>query len=202
MTRPRRPRAPMTGTATASSWARARAAWCWRIPEHAKARGAQNLCRNDRLWHVGRRLSHHRAGRGRRRRLPLHAGGDQAGGTRRRDIDYVNAHGTSTMADGIELARGRAAVRRRRAGKISMSSTKSSIGHLLGAAGAVEAIFCMLAMRDGRSRRRPSISKIPQSRRGSTSCRTRRDRAEIDIVLSNSFGFGGTNASLIMRRFV
>ena len=63
------------------------------------------------------------------------------------DIDYINAHGTSTMADTIELA----AVERvvgNAAGKISMSSTKSSIGHLLGAAGAVEAIFCILAMRD------------------------------------------------------
>ena len=84
---------------------------------------------------------------GRRRRVSLHECCDQARGDAPGDIDYINAHGTSTMADTIELA----AVERvvgNAAGKISMSSTKSSIGHLLGAAGAVEAIFCILAMRD------------------------------------------------------
>ncbi len=114
------------------------------------------------------------------------------------DIDYVNAHGTSTMADEIELH----AVERllgNAAAKVSMSSTKSAIGHLLGAAGAVEAIFSILAIRDGiapptLNLDNPSVETaidlVPHAAR----------RRDIDVALSNSFGFGGTNASLIFRR--
>jgi 3-oxoacyl-[acyl-carrier-protein] synthase II len=115
------------------------------------------------------------------------------------DIDYINAHGTSTpMGDEIELA----AVERlfgNAAGKVSMSSTKSAIGHLLGAAGAVEAIFSALAIRDNLAPPtlnldNPSvvtaIDLVPHRAR----------RRTIDTVLSNSFGFGGTNASLVLRR--
>src|SRR5436853_6258539 len=114
------------------------------------------------------------------------------------EIDYINAHGTSTMADRIELA----AVERvfvNSAGKISMSSTKSCIGHLLGAAGAVEAIFSILAIRD---RVAPPTSNLDES-----SVETAIDlvphkprQRDIDVVLSNSFGFGGTSASLVVRR--
>ena len=115
------------------------------------------------------------------------------------DIQYVNAHGTSTMGDEIELA----AVERlfgNSAGKLAMSSTKSAIGHLLGAAGAVEAIFGVLAIRDNiapptLNLDNPSVSTaidlVPHEAQ----------RREIDTVLSNSFGFGGTNASLILQRF-
>jgi len=111
------------------------------------------------------------------------------------DIDYVNAHGTSTMADGIELG----AVERllgNAAAKVSMSSTKSSIGHLLGAAGAVEAIFCILAMRDGIvpptiNLDNPSVETqidlVPHTAR----------KRDVHVTMSNSFGFGGTNACLI-----
>ncbi len=115
------------------------------------------------------------------------------------EIDYINAHGTSTpVGDEIELN----AVQRligEDAGHISMSSTKSSIGHLLGAAGAVEAIFSILAMRDRVAPptinlENPSVNArvdlVPHKARG----------REIDVVLSNSFGFGGTNASLVFRR--
>lgn len=115
------------------------------------------------------------------------------------DIDYINAHGTSTMADTIELA----AVERvvgSHASKISMSSTKSSIGHLLGAAGAAEAIFSLLAIRDNiapatinldNQQRETEIDLVPNKPR----------ERRIDTALSNSFGFGGTNASLIFRRY-
>ncbi len=115
------------------------------------------------------------------------------------DIDYINAHGTSTpLGDEIELA----AIHRLLGGganALSMSSTKSAIGHLLGAAGAVEAIFSVLAIRDrivpptlnlDRPCVETSIDLVPHKARS----------RDVDIVMSNSFGFGGTNASLIFRR--
>lgn len=115
------------------------------------------------------------------------------------DVDYINAHGTSTMADTIELG----AVERLvgdAASKISMSSTKSSIGHLLGAAGAAEAIFSVLAIRDNiapptinldNPQRETAIDLVPHKPR----------ERRIDVALSNSFGFGGTNASLVFSRY-
>jgi 3-oxoacyl-[acyl-carrier-protein] synthase II len=115
------------------------------------------------------------------------------------EIDYVNAHGTSTpLGDELELK----AVERivgNAAGKLSMSSTKSAIGHLLGAAGAVEAIFSLLAMRDGivpptinldNPSVETAIDLVPKVAK----------RKEVNVALSNSFGFGGTNASLVFRR--
>ncbi len=115
------------------------------------------------------------------------------------EIDYVNAHGTSTpLGDEIELG----AVERvmgNAAGGLTMSSTKSAVGHLLGAAGAVEAIFCLLAIRDNvapptLNLENPSVDTpidlVPLQAKEKT----------IDTALSNSFGFGGTNASLVFRR--
>ncbi|OYW55672.1 MAG: beta-ketoacyl-[acyl-carrier-protein] synthase II [Rhodobacterales bacterium 32-66-7] len=114
------------------------------------------------------------------------------------DLHYINAHGTSTMADTIELG----AVERllgNGAGGVTMSSTKSSIGHLLGAAGAVEAIFCILALRD-------QIAP-PTINLDNPAVEPRLDLApnmavkrQIDVALSNSFGFGGTNASLVVGK--
>ncbi|MFE1600170.1 beta-ketoacyl-ACP synthase II [Methylobacterium sp. ID0610] len=114
------------------------------------------------------------------------------------DIDYINAHGTSTpLGDELELK----AVERLlgEARGVSMSSTKSATGHLLGAAGAIEAIFSVLAIRDqvvpptlnlDNPSVETAIDLVPHEAR----------RRKVDVVLSNSFGFGGTNASLIMRR--
>ena len=114
------------------------------------------------------------------------------------DIDYINAHGTSTMADTIELG----AVERLMgdaAGQATMSSTKSSIGHLLGAAGAVEAIFCILALRDQVAP--PTINlDTPAITPKLDLAPNRAVRRRIDVALSNSFGFGGTNASLIVGK--
>ena len=114
------------------------------------------------------------------------------------EIDYINAHGTSTpMGDEIELS----AIERLfgdAASSLTMSSTKSAIGHLLGAAGAVETIFSLLAMRDNiapptLNLDNPSVETVidlvPHKAK----------ECEINTVLSNSFGFGGTNASLIFR---
>src|SRR5690606_34273535 len=115
------------------------------------------------------------------------------------DIDYINAHGTSTpLGDELELG----AVQRvvgNAAGKISMSSTKSEIGHLLGAAGAVEAIFSVLAIRDQVAP--PTINLDNPSVETPIDLVPHKARPrKIDTVLSNSFGFGGTNASLLLRR--
>src|SRR3569833_2869608 len=114
------------------------------------------------------------------------------------DIDYVNAHGTSTMADGIELG----AVERllgNAASKTAMSSTKSSIGHLLGAAGAVEAIFCLLAMRDGIVP--PTINlENPKDKTTQKQKPHKTQKREVNVAMSNSFGFGGTNAALILAK--
>ncbi|HMH65639.1 MAG TPA: beta-ketoacyl-ACP synthase II [Rhizomicrobium sp.] len=114
------------------------------------------------------------------------------------DIDYVNAHGTSTMADGIELG----AVERllgNAASKTAMSSTKSSIGHLLGAAGSVEAIFCLLAMRDGMVP--PTINlDNPDVTTVMDLVPHKAQKRDVNIAMSNSFGFGGTNAALILSK--
>jgi 3-oxoacyl-[acyl-carrier-protein] synthase II len=115
------------------------------------------------------------------------------------DIDYINAHGTSPqVGDEIELG----AVERllgNAASRTSMSSTKSSIGHLLGAAGAVEAIFSILAIRDNIAP--PTINLDNPSVETAVDLVPHKARnREINVVLSNSFGFGGTNASVIMRR--
>jgi 3-oxoacyl-[acyl-carrier-protein] synthase II len=116
------------------------------------------------------------------------------------ELDYINAHGTSTpLGDEIELG----AVQRlvgNAGAKVSMSSTKSAIGHLLGAAGAVEAIFSLLAIRDQIAPPtinldNPSVDTpmdlVPHTPREKT----------VDYALSNSFGFGGTNASLVFKRY-
>jgi len=165
--------------------------------EHAKARGAKIYAEVKGYGLSGD--AHHitapaEDGNGgfRSMRMALNrAGMDPA------DVDYINAHGTSTpLGDEIELR----AVERlfgNSAGKVAMSSTKSSIGHLLGAAGAVEAIFCALAMRDQvapptLNLDNPSVATqidlVPYTPR----------KMPISAALSNSFGFGGTNASLVL----
>jgi 3-oxoacyl-[acyl-carrier-protein] synthase II len=114
------------------------------------------------------------------------------------DVQYINAHGTSTMADTIELGAVERLVGAAASG-ISMSSTKSSIGHLLGAAGAAEAIFCTLAIRDNVAP--PTINLDNPEVESKIDLVPHRPRERrIDVALSNSFGFGGTNASLVLRR--
>ena len=166
--------------------------------EHAKARGANIMAEV-----VGFGLSgdaHHitapaNDGSGAQRCMEAAL---KRAGANPEDIDYINAHGTSTpLGDEIELA----AVERVFAGHsngLSMSSTKSAIGHLLGAAGAVESIFSILAMRDGvvpptLNLDNPSVDSnidlVPHQAK----------EHPVKTVLSNSFGFGGTNASLVFK---
>ncbi len=113
-------------------------------------------------------------------------------------LDYINAHGTSTMADVIELG----AVERMMgdaAGKLTMTSTKSATGHLLGAAGAIEAIFTILAIRDQVAPPTINLDSVAVETPVDLAPNAKRER-EINYALSNSFGFGGTNASLLLGR--
>ena len=113
-------------------------------------------------------------------------------------LDYINAHGTSTMADVIELG----AVERMMgdaAGKLTMTSTKSATGHLLGAAGAIEAIFTVLAIRDQVAPPTINLDNVDVETPVNLAPNAKRER-EINYALSNSFGFGGTNASLLLGR--
>ena len=114
-------------------------------------------------------------------------------------IDYVNAHGTSTMADTIELSAVERLVGPDAAAKLTMSSTKSATGHLLGAAGAIEAVFSILAIRDQVAP--PTINlDNPDVETVVDLCANAKRERKIDIALSNSFGFGGTNASVIFGK--
>ncbi len=166
--------------------------------EHAKARGAKIYA--EILGYVLSGDAHHITAP-----PPDHEGAERAmraalkrAGLPASAIDYVNAHGTSTMADTIELG----AVERLmgdHAAKVLMSSTKSATGHLLGAAGAIEAIFSILAIRDQIAP--PTINlDNPAAETAINLCANAAQRAEINVVQSNSFGFGGTNACLIMGR--
>ena len=113
-------------------------------------------------------------------------------------LDYINAHGTSTMADVIELG----AVERMMgdaASKLTMTSTKSATGHLLGAAGAIEAIFTVLAIRDQVAPPTINLDNVAVETSVDLAPNAKRER-EINYALSNSFGFGGTNASLLLGR--
>ncbi|MFT8781628.1 beta-ketoacyl-ACP synthase II [Acetobacter syzygii] len=165
--------------------------------EHAKARGAKiygeviGYGMSGDAYHItAPSEGHYGAYRAMRSAL-------QSAGLTTADINYVNAHGTSTMADDLELE----AVERLfgdDAKKLAMSSTKSATGHLLGAAGAVEAIFSILAIRDNVA---PPTLNLDNPSRESVIDRVAHiaQQRPINVALSNSFGFGGTNASLIVR---
>lgn len=166
--------------------------------EHAKARGAKiygeliGYGLSGDAFHITAPAENHE-GAFRAMKASLKRAGIEAS-----ELDYVNAHGTSTMADTMELG----AVERMMgdsASQLSMSSTKSAIGHLLGAAGSVEAIFCLQAMRD--SKLPPTLNlDTPDAETQIDMVAHKSKDKEITTVLSNSFGFGGTNASLVFRK--
>ena len=167
--------------------------------EHAKARGAKIYAEvvgyglSGDAYHV---TAPHPEGSGAFRSMEMAL---KKSGLAPSDIDYINAHGTSTpLGDELELG----AVRKlfgNAIGNVSMSSTKSAIGHLLGGAGAVESIFCILALRDqvvpptlnldNPSEGTAGVDLVPHSAK----------KRPVRAVLNNSFGFGGTNASLVMK---
>ncbi len=166
--------------------------------EHAKARGAKIYAEvvgyglSGDAYHV---TAPHPEGKGAENamRMALKKAGLAAG-----DIDYVNAHGTSTMADTIELA----AVKRVLGADLSgasMSSTKSAIGHLLGGAGAVETIFCVLAIRDQVVPPTLNLTNPDDGTEGVDLVPLQARKRTVRAALNNSFGFGGTNASLIVK---
>ncbi len=167
--------------------------------EHAKARGAKIYAEvigyglSGDAYHV---TAPHPEGSGAFRAMEMAL---RKSGLKPSDIDYINAHGTSTpMGDELELG----AVRRLFGDAIktvSMSSTKSAIGHLLGGAGAVEAIFCILALRDQIVPPTLNLDNPSDSCEGVDLVPHVAKKRTVRAVLNNSFGFGGTNASLVMR---
>jgi 3-oxoacyl-[acyl-carrier-protein] synthase II len=168
--------------------------------ERAKARGARIYAEvigyglSGDAYHV---TAPHPEGSGAFRAMEMAL---RKAGVQPADIDYINAHGTSTpLGDELELG----AVRRlfgNAIGNVSMSSTKSAIGHLLGGAGAVESIFCILAMRDQIVPPTLNLDNPSESCSGVDLVPKQAKQREVRAVLNNSFGFGGTNASLVMRQ--
>ncbi|MGJ8556926.1 MAG: beta-ketoacyl-ACP synthase II [Sulfitobacter geojensis] len=166
--------------------------------EHAKARGAKIYAEvigyglSGDAYHITAPSEDGEGGE-RSMRAALRGAGKEP-----EDIDYINAHGTSTMADTIELG----AVERmlgEHASKVTMSSTKSATGHLLGAAGAIEAIFSILAIRDQVAP--PTINlDNPAVETKIDLAANKAVKREINVALSNSFGFGGTNASVLFGK--
>jgi 3-oxoacyl-[acyl-carrier-protein] synthase II len=167
--------------------------------EHAKARGAKIYAEvigyglSGDAYHV---TAPHPEGSGAYRAMEMAM---KKSGLQLSDIDYVNAHGTSTpLGDELELG----AVRRLFGSALetmSMSSTKSAIGHLLGGAGAVEAIFCILAIRDQIVPPTLNLDNPSESCAGVDLVPHFAKKRKVNAVLNNSFGFGGTNASIVMR---
>ncbi|UVI38585.1 beta-ketoacyl-ACP synthase II [Qipengyuania spongiae] len=167
--------------------------------EHAKARGAKIYAEvvgyglSGDAYHV---TAPHPEGKGAELAMKMAL---RKAGLEPCDIDYVNAHGTSTMADTIELG----AVKRVLGDDLcgaSMSSTKSAIGHLLGGAGAVEAIFCILAIRDQIVPPTLNLHDPDEGTEGVDLVPLKAKKREVEACLNNSFGFGGTNASLIVKK--
>ncbi len=167
--------------------------------EHAKARGAKIYAEvvgyglSGDAHHV---TAPHPEGSGAYRAMEMAL---KKAGMKPSDIDYINAHGTSTMADTIELASCRRLLGDDLSGA-SMSSTKSAIGHLLGGAGAVEAIFCILALRDQIVPPTLNLDNPSEGCEGVDLVPHVAKKREVRAVLNNSFGFGGTNASIIMKK--
>ena len=166
--------------------------------EHAKARGAKIYAEvlgygmSGDAYHITAPSESGEGGERSMRAALKNAGLQPA------DIDYINAHGTSTMADTIELG----AVERMlgdAASSVTMSSTKSATGHLLGAAGAIEAIFSILAIRDQVAPPTINLDNPAVESVIDLAPNAKRER-KIDVVLSNSFGFGGTNACVIFGK--
>jgi len=171
---------------------------CLEEYEHAKARGAKIYAEvvgyglSGDAYHV---TAPHPDGDGAYRSMEMAI---RKSGLKPQDIDYINAHGTSTMADMIELG----ATQRlfgKDLGGASMSSTKSAIGHLLGGAGAVESIFCILAIRDQIVPPTLNLDNPDEGTEGVDLVPHVAKKRKVTAVLNNSFGFGGTNASLVMR---
>jgi 3-oxoacyl-[acyl-carrier-protein] synthase II len=166
--------------------------------EHAKARGAKIYAEvlgyglSGDAYHITAPSSTGEGGERSMRAALKNAGLEPS------DIDYINAHGTSTMADTIELG----AVERMlgdHASKVTMSSTKSSTGHLLGAAGAIEGIFSILAIRDQVCPPTINLDNLAVETKIDLAANKKVER-EVKVALSNSFGFGGTNASVIFGK--
>ena len=121
-------------------------------------------------------------------------------GIERERVGYINAHGTATPLGDAAETKAIKDVFGDHAYKLAVSSTKSMMGHTFGAAGAIEAIMCILALRDGRRSRRRSTTTSPTRRATSTTSRTSRARCRLDVALSNAMGLGGHNGCVLFGR--
>lgn len=174
--------------------------------EHARARGARIYaelkgygCSGDAYHMTAPREDGHGAFLAMKRAL-------RGAGIRPADVDYINAHATGTQVGDVAEA---AAIRKLMLGEegvtredeVTVSSTKGAIGHLLGAAGAIEALFSILAIHDGVV---PATLNLvePDAGIGFNLVPLKAQERKVDVALSNSFGFGGTNSSLVFSRFV
>ncbi len=167
--------------------------------EHAKARGAKIYAEvlgyglSGDAHHITAPPPDHEGAERAMRAACRNAGIDPS------EIDYVNAHGTSTMADTIELGAVERLLGPEASAKLTMSSTKSATGHLLGAAGAIEAIFSVLSIRDQVAPPTINLDNVAVETKVDLCANSKRE-TKIDVALSNSFGFGGTNASVIFGK--
>ena len=166
--------------------------------EHAKARGARIYAEVLGYGASADARPHHAARRRRHRRRQ----GDERRAARRASstpttIDYINAHGTSTPLGDKAETNAIKTVFGEHARKLSISSTKSQLGHLLGASGGVELVVCMMALRDSVCPADDQLRQRPTRPAISTTRRTQPRERKLRVVMSNSFGFGGHNASII-----
>ncbi len=170
--------------------------------EHAKARGAKIYAEvvgygmSGDAYHITAP-----SGDGAYRAMKMAADHAKEHGVELKDINYINAHGTSTPAGDV----GEALAVKRLFGDnmkyVSMSSTKSSIGHLLGAAGAVEAVYTVLALRDQICPPTLNLEEVEDEIADIDLVPLKAKKKEIKAAMSNSFGFGGTNSSLVLKKY-
>ena len=168
--------------------------------EHAKRRGAKVYAELVGLRIIRRCLSHHLAGTGRRRPSEVDPGALESGSINGDEVDYINAHGTSTQANDLLETQAIQSVFGDLADKISISSTKGVTGHCLGAAGGIEAVFTVLAIHHDLVPPTANLSTPDPDCPLDYTPNVARERT-INVALSNSSGFGGQNACLAFKRF-
>ena len=180
-----------------------RRSWCSKTLEHAAGARRAHLLPS---WSATAptatpTTSPSPAPEGARRRASACAWRWTSGGIDPLEVDYINAHGTSTPYNDVNETQAIKRVFGEHAARLAVSSTKSMTGHLLGGAGGIEAVYTVLAVAPRRASRRRSTTRIPIPSATSTTCPTSPAARRVRVALSNSFGFGGANACVAFRRW-